>query len=485
MGEISEQGRVGTAELTMGSTSDAQVISDFELQFLDPTLEADFDAVAQTLAVEARDLAIEPELRSRTAKLLGKVSLLDRSNSEPVNVELEQPMTLKQAVEEAVKGSHEALQFVRKNALTDYTERAYKSGHVVTAEFSVNENNQLIQYGQTAEDMFINGSRHMAHPLLLERSITEAHNGQRQQYYYETGVLKDFAMVTFSLVPDVITSQEAKEAGYFTETMSYAIQLVTEETGKVIVQSAFVAGADSPGAPRFDTQAVTKTALSFGIDYTGAGIEEILSRPALIHKSMLPDLVVTLVQKSDKYTGRFFGRPHQGPKDYQAHLTECHRREASAESLVEEFVVEPLLAAASRFRHPTDANKYLDQLNDKLLKKTIFTDKSIDSNVLGAIATDHVEQARIYYANGDFRRMEREILEAQRLGSSSSCPTVYKSRVEFEDYSESEDDEDSSQLEVCEFISKECPKCHAKNVLTTSVKKNGKTTYKGACGCVG
>jgi hypothetical protein len=483
MGEVLEQSRVGTAEPSVCSTIEVQDIYYLELQFLDPTLEADFDAATQALAIEARELAAELNLQKRTAKLLGKVALLEQTGPESATAEVAQPMTLMEAAKQAAEGNPEALQFVRKNALADYTERAYKSGHVVTADFSVNNNNQLVQHGQTAEEMFINGSRHMAHPVLLERSKIEAHNGQRQQYYYETGLLKDFAMVTFSLVPDVITPKEAKKAGYFTETMSYAIQLVTEENGRVIVQSAFVAGADSPGAPRFDKQVVAKTALNFGVDYSGADTEEILSRPALIHKSLLPDLVVTLVQNGDEKTGRFFGRPHVGGGDYQAHLTECQRRETNAESLVEEFVVKPLLAAAPWFTHPTDANKYLDQLNDKLLKQTVFNDESIDSNVLGAIATSHVEQARLHYSNGDFRRMKHAILEAQRIGSSSSCPTAYKLKLEFEDYSES--DEDSSKPEICEFISKECPKCHAKNVPTTSVKRNGKTTIKGACGCVG
>jgi hypothetical protein len=193
--------------------------------------------------------------------------------------------------------------------------------------------------------------------------------------------------------------------------------------------------------------------------------------------------VLTVVEKGDKDTGRFFGRPHRGGKNYQAHLLECQRREDNAEELVEEHVVKPLLAAASGFMHPTDANKYLDQLNDRLLKQTIFADQSIDSNVLGAVAKDYVEQARMHYSNGDFGRMERAIYEAQRLGSSSSCPTVYKERVEFEDYSEG--NEDTDKIEVCQFVSKECPKCHAKDVPTTSVKKNGKTTYKGDCGCVG
>lgn len=40
-------------------------------------------------------------------------------------------------------------------------------------------------------------------------------------------------------------------------------------------------------------------------------------------------------------------------------------------------------------------------------------------------------------------------------------------------------DKDNSQLEDCDFVSKECPKCHKKNVKTT-VRKG---RYFGACGC--
>lgn len=35
----------------------------------------------------------------------------------------------------------------------------------------------------------------------------------------------------------------------------------------------------------------------------------------------------------------------------------------------------------------------------------------------------------------------------------------------------------------CEFISKECPMCHAKNVKTTSKRRNGKLHVEGECGC--
>jgi hypothetical protein len=35
----------------------------------------------------------------------------------------------------------------------------------------------------------------------------------------------------------------------------------------------------------------------------------------------------------------------------------------------------------------------------------------------------------------------------------------------------------------CEFISKECPECHEKNVKTWVTKQKGKTHYRGECGC--
>lgn len=429
-------------------------------------------------AIELADLPTEQQLLEKTARLVGGVCVAEACNGEAP------PLTLMEAVQRAEAGDIEARKLVKSNVLTDYIERAYKSGHVIRVVLTANQANKLMQHGQTMEEVATNSLRHINHPALIKRGRIEAHNGTRQQFCYETGLLKDNAILTRSTVLDDISREEAKKLGYFTETMSCADQLLTVEEGEIVLYSAFVAGADSPDDERFDLDAIVASSAEFGIDYSGLSSNEILARPALIPKRLLPNGILTVVEKYDKHApgdNRFFGRIHNGPQDYKQHMVECRRREEEAEVRVEK-VVSQLLAASKDFRVPTDATKLLDELNDLQLKVAITSDTSIDANVLGAKARQYVEAARHHIAHGN----KEALLYAQHMivatGASNSCPTGGSTASGVEDVdSLNQEDNLSSKLEDCDFISKECPKCGEKNVFTKC--RNGK--YYGSCGCVG
>lgn len=472
MGEAPTLDRVGTEAIQEPLVSDpiipeSEEVRRYRLQqeSLGPMLTA----------IEIAALPSEQELREKTARLIGRVGMTE------VSVETEPPLTLMEAAQRAEAGDEEARKLVKNNVFTDWIERTYKSGHVIRVVLTVDQCNRLMQHGQTIEDVNINALEHLKHPALKKRGEIEAHNGIRQQFCYEQGLLKNNAILTRSTVLDEVSKAEAEKLGYFTATMSCADQLLTDEDGEIVLYSAFVAGADSPDGERFDFDAIVASSAEFGIDYRGLSSNEILSRPALIPKRLLPNGILTVVEKYDDHApgdNRFFGRVNEGPRDYQAHMLECDRREREADARVEK-VVNQLLAASSTFKTPTDATGLLHELNDLQLKAAITYDTSIDSNVLGAEAQPYVEQARYYYQTGD----EAAMLHAQYLaltkGKSYSCPTDRDAADESQ-LAENES-EKSTSLKDCEFISKECPKCGEKNVHT--VVRKGK--YYGACGCVG
>jgi hypothetical protein len=452
MGVIATHESVDIEQLVELSATEAAAFQDLEARF------------------EAPQLPYEAEVDFRTQRLLGKAAMRDTIEAEFGK----NTVTLAEALGRAAKGDKEAYNLVYANVVTDYLERAYKSGHVIRVELGKDVNGKLLQHGQTMDEVFVNSIRHLKNRTLIERARIEARNGQRIQYYYEKGLLKDNYLVMHSRVPDTITPAEAKKLGFFTETMSCAIQTVTEENGKVVVYSAFVGGADEQGK-RFDGEAIKHSAATRGIDYSGLTADEILARPELVAKRDAPLGVLHFVKRYDEPTGRFFGRIHNGQKIYQAHLLECQRREKNAQKLIIQ-VVEQLILEAPRLNNPTAATRRLDVLNDQLLKMAIVSDESIDSNVLGSQVMDHVDKARAHYKSGNYSAMEYELRIAQAEGRSTSCPTG-----EIEDAENSERNKNNSTTEDCDFISKECPKCKAKNVYTKC--RNGK--YYGACGCVG
>jgi hypothetical protein len=145
---------------------------------------------------------------------------------------------------------------------------------------------------------------------------------------------------------------------------------------------------------------------------------------------------------------------------------------------------------------PTEAIVELARLNDKLLKDRIIYDERIDANVLGVEAAYRVNHGR--HLNRELKSMPAEVQqqnlqimkdidllqkEINNKGVSNSCPGGANSKGSSDSTGGLNDNESNSDsketVEDCEFVSKECPSCGKKDVVTTC--KNGK--YYGACGC--
>jgi hypothetical protein len=113
---------------------------------------------------------------------------------------------------------------------------------------------------------------------------------------------------------------------------------------------------------------------------------------------------------------------------------------------------------------------------------------------LGKEAAYYVNHARYLIGSDSIPQpqLHRELSVLQNriesTGQSNSCPggaNKQKDRPSDDIFDltniskDNQDESDDSKLEDCEFISKECPKCGAKDVKTEC--KSG--VYYGECGC--
>ncbi len=397
------------------------------------------EQVAPQSAIEVKDLAAEAQLRDKSAAFIGKVMLNRDVAVEPLhNIESPAIDSLLDAISLAREGDPKARQMIYTNVFTDRTERRFKSGSVVKVNIKRGAEGHE-QYGQSMERINANSLQSMDDPVMLNRSRIETHNRIRQEHHDKEGMFTTHYMVAFSLASDKYHSYgELKKAGFFAETMSAAIQIVSEDNkGELYLESAFVAGAEEGAvtpqgmdkAAIFDVAAVVELAKVFGIDYSGLGTEEILARPIMIPKEQMKNGAVDLVKLYDeaveRVTGKsvFFGRPHNGgPKDYAGHLKLCEQREAQAKEAVN-ATVNQLISEADLLTTKSDAIARLHMLNDAQLKQDVVTNHDIDVNVLGYQVAQEIRQARMHYAAGDFDKLRILQDDINRRGVSSSCPS--------------------------------------------------------------
>lgn len=397
------------------------------------TYEEDFHEWESELekphVLTVEDLSYENEIYSQTRAMLASVAL-------GVMVEVTDERTEQSLMQSAKEAGHnpEARNMVKLNAKTDYLERTYKSGHVTKVRIST-EQGQLGQHGQSISSVNANSLRHLQDDTLRSRARIETHNAFRQQRYYEEGLLDNHTMVTFSLVPERISAEHAKTLGFFTENMSLAIQAAGNADEKGLeLESAFVSGADAP-EKRFDREVVVALLQELGVDASGMDTEQLLAYPVLIPNERMKNGVIDIVSLYDqfatKFTGykRFFGRKSEEQLDYISHKKECLRREQVADKVAER-TTRKLIAESATFARPTDATRRLHELNDAELKRRIVSDKSIDVNVLGLVATEAVKQARMYFETNDMFHLQQSMQEINSRGVSSSCPNASQSSSE-------------------------------------------------------
>lgn len=358
---------------------------------------------------------------------------VEQDEAAPDEVRMERTRTgavnLAELIGRAAEGDAEARLAVANNVRTDVVERSIKSGHITQVELEVGADGRLGQYGQSMEDVFINGLRYAsAQRQMRRRSEAETRNGMRMEEYLRSGLLEDYDVVVVSRSADDMSLDAMRDCGFFTETMSCALQVVGYRDGVLVQESAFVSGVAVSGGERHDQKTIRDMLAGLGVDTpAGMGATDLLDMPVLVPRSQMPDGVVSLVDRYDEAAGgTFFGEYRRGlayqrsRQEYLEYRQKCYEREADLEPLVE-AVVEDLLQAAPELETPVAAIKRLAHLSGQALVNRAVSDRSIDVRIFGSESAQHILKARRMLELGDMDSFRLALDRARSTEKTSSC----------------------------------------------------------------
>lgn len=311
------------------------------------------------------------------------------------------------------------MQTIRK----DLIERSIKSGHIsakITADIVDGE---IVQYGQSYQDIYSNSLKYCSTDSpLFELTKAETKNYLRIKTLLEDNILDDYYFVVVSRPIDDLSDKQLDSLGYFVDTMTVSLQVTKVEGNQIITQSAFVAGRDSPDSPRRDKKTVEDMASSLGLDYEGLSAEEVIDRPFLIHKNIIPGGLIDIVKIYDQQLeSSFYGKKTDNhKKDYFIHQQDCANREKQLEPLVDK--VFKSLVEDHNIKDEVSATKILGMKSQEFLVAASIADKEIDLNIFGWQAATYLESARLASINNDYEATNRLLLSAQKTARTYVCP---------------------------------------------------------------
>lgn len=394
-----------------------------------PVAEAEIEQQLFTPEMPMAFLVPETEtdvvVRQRAARFIG-ACLADNEIDLVVSESLEvRPIeSLYDAIQLAAEGDPMAYDMVQTNVRTDVIERTIKAGHVIKVDLHVNEAGIIQQHGQSMESVQANSLR-LASSMwqMRERTEAEATNAFRIKEYYDQGELEDYSFVVFSRAADNMTEDEMDKVGFFTDTMSCAIQVTTAKDGKLTTESAFVAGTKYPGAKRHDADTVVSVGEELGVDLSGKTAAEIINTPILVHNSLIPNGAIDLVEMWDDAAGGTFFGEDKPPEDYCQYREKCKQREEDLQPTVNN-IVEELIDEAPEIDSRLKAVQRLHKLSEKHMVKRAVHDHTINPLVFGEEAAEYIVDARYYQSVGDWESAAEATHMAQQTADSKSCPGV-------------------------------------------------------------
>lgn len=412
----------------------------------------------------------------RRERLIGSIALAE---SVEVNmVDEVNPTTLMANIQEAALGDSEALINVRRNVSTDVAERLFKAGHITIVPLERTQRG-LEQNGLAMASIHQNTLEHMPlNEVMMGRTRRELGNSFLFEEMDDVGIFEMYDAVVLSATPT--DNATRRDYNFFTDTDSLSVQYL-KKTGKssFVMETAMVAGKTAPDAPRHDLRAIRRLLKDAGMDQTYFDENEALSFVILVSKTPNSGVHDVVRRLDDNIGGTFFGE-HKPRQDYVAYRNVCESREQQFEDVVTK-ITNQLLARAHTFIRPYDAIERLDELSGWYCIERAANDCSIDARVFGAESAIHIEQARLAMKQGDDLLAGMYMEFAKRADTSNSCPLFKRSSYDSSPESDSQPESDDAD---CEFTSKKCPECGAKNVKTV-VRKISSTHKRitGSCGC--
>jgi len=365
--------------------------------------------------VPADEFLDHDQLKKQSAQFIARALF----NNCPELVDNQPYHSLLDALKASYNGDERAKSLVQTNVETDVIERTIKAGFVSRKVcLDIDDSGSISQHGQSLASVQANSlASAQQHDVMFERTKAEHRNALRLERLNKLGVLDDYSMVVFSLAEDL------PEFGFYTETMSCSIQLITKENDdQLSLESAFVAGKQQD--VQFDKSVITSLYKHLAnVDISGFTAAQIIDLPLLVPRSMLANGVIDLVKEYDDINkGSFFGL-NQSQQDYEHYKWACHER-LNNYNLTIKTIVSRLINEAYKFKDVYEASQRLGQLSHQYTLIQAIEDNSIDPNVFGQTASRHIIQARIAWMHGDDVRFIDEFSLAQKLAVSSSCPSI-------------------------------------------------------------
>lgn len=329
---------------------------------------------------------------------------------------------LMEAIHAANEGDNEARSMISENVRTDVVERTIKTGHITKVGLETNQHGQIMQFGQTMESVYANALMSTpSNSKMLPRTEAEARNGFRIENLKRQGLLEDYNFVVFSMAADDMSESEMKKAGFFTETMSMAIQVTSADGNKLNTETAFVSGKNPSSNTRHDKQAMGLVGDRLGANYTGKSAAEVLNAPVLVHKSLMPNGAVDIVKLYDEAAGGTFFGENKPAKDYRQYAQDCKNREQGFDHKVK-AITDEIISNSHNIWSPSEATKKLHKISEKHMVEHAISDASIDAKVFGEEAAGHIEEARLAFKEGRQADVSMHQSIAEQTAVSSSCP---------------------------------------------------------------
>lgn len=362
--------------------------------------------------------------KEKAAHLIGSVALgaaleIDSDSTEK-SVE-----SLYDALRLATAGNDQARRVVESNVSTDVIERTIKTGHVMKPlPLHVSSEGKIHQYGQRLDSIQANSLSYASdNPVMRARTEAEVTNSYRLEELNRTGQLEDYNFVVISKAEDL------PEYGFFTDTMSCSIQVVSkDEAGQLTQESAFVAGKNSVDGELHIDQTVATLGDRVGVDYAGKTAAEIIGMPLLVRKKKMPNGVIDFVKFVDDCAGGTFFGENRPASDYLEYQKDCYAREASFQPKIQ-TIAEELITRSEEISTPLAATKLLSRISGKHMVEHAISDTTINPYVFGMVSAGYIEQARQAQMVGDVQNINHFMGLAKKHEQSSSCPSADKSTV--------------------------------------------------------
>lgn len=422
-------------------------------------------------AIETQPVIIVPEMpedmltRIEAAHFIGNVLASHAAEVVPVpEAEPARHGSLMEAIHAAAEGDTEARRLIVTNVRTDAVERTIKAAHISEVELVVDSNGSITQFGQSMAAIQENALRYASgSEAMMRRSQAETRNSFRISSAYRQGLLDEYAFVVISRAADDMTEQEMDDTGFFTDTMSCAIQLTTLRGDMLVTESAFVAGKTAPDQPRHDKETVVSLGEKLGVNLGGKTATEIIDTPLLVHKSLLPYGVASIVAMYDEAAGGTFFGEAKPQQDYATYAQHCREREAHYDHRIER-IVNRLITEAPTIATPVQATKRLHELTGAEMVEEAVINKQINPAVFGGVSAFSILQARHEFEQGNTKAAADHVVIAKKNDASKSCPNAVNGSQLAKSKPEGGSSEDSEKTtEKDEWVKMTCPICGDKN----------------------